>query len=92
MSDELIVELCGDTGCGLYMTEVAGSQYRISLMPDECLEARDLCNDHAKLREFLLGIEPSFGPAMDALGMAAIAASIRAKPLPAILQRLAAKR
>lgn len=92
MSGKLIVELCGDTGCGLYMTEVAGEQYRVSLMPDECLDARDLCGDLPKLREFLLGIEAGFAPAIEALGLEAVAQAIRETPLPAVLQRMAAKR
>ncbi|MCE9612744.1 MAG: hypothetical protein K8T26_00620 [Lentisphaerae bacterium] len=91
MANELVIELCGDTGCGLYMTEVDDTQYRISLMPDECLEARALCGDPAKLKEFLLTIEPGFAPAIEALGITAIAQSIRTKKLPAILQRMADK-
>ena len=45
MPNELVIELCGETGCGLYMTELEDQQFRISLMPDECLEARALCGD-----------------------------------------------
>ncbi len=89
MANELIIELCADSGCGLYLAKVEDKQYRISLMPDECLEARALAGDHEKLAELLLRIEASFSNAIDALGIDAIATAISAKPLPQILKKMA---
>ncbi len=89
MSNELIIELCSDSGCGLYAANIGDDQYRISLMPDECLEARAIADDHEKLSAFLVDIESRFSAAIDALGIETIATAIREKPLPSILKRMA---
>lgn len=85
MSEDVKIELCSDSGCGLIVTNHDDEQERISLMPDEVLEARSLSGE--KLTEFLVDIDPKFAKGIEAIGIEKISRDLNEKKLPPVLKK-----
>lgn len=89
MSEQVRVELCHESGCGLIVVDVNEKQYRVDLMPNEVLEARALlANNSQAFQEFVEDIDPKFNGAFAAIGVAPIAKRLSETKLPKILKEM----
>ena len=89
MAEQVRVELCHESGCGLIVVDADEKQYRVDLMPDEVLQARESGEKSpAEFAAFLVDIDPKFTAAIEAVGAESIAQKLADTKLPKILREM----
>jgi hypothetical protein len=69
--NKLQIEICSDSGCGLIVADVNNHQLRVSMLPDEVLEAKKLLinSSNESFVEYIEDINPKFERAIVELGV-----------------------
>jgi hypothetical protein len=68
--DKLQIEICADSGCGLIVADVADQQFRVSMLPDEVIEAKNILAEKSNKEfiDYIEDINPKFERAVTQIG------------------------
>ena len=68
---KLQIEICADSGCSLIVADSQDKQLRVSMLPDEVLEARNIFQNERKeaFSKYIIEINPKFNAALSEISI-----------------------
>jgi hypothetical protein len=68
---KLQIEICSDSGCGLIVADIDDNQYRVSMLPNEVIEAKNILNHNNQQAfiDYIEDINPKFERVISNMGI-----------------------